>query len=401
MSEFSHDLAVVVGIDQYTNGIAPLQTAVSDVKAIAHLLQQGHHYQVISFINQQATLANLQHLLTVTLPQRVKPDSRLLLYFAGHGIAFTGEDTPEGYLIPQDARTGDTSSYLPVRVLQDCLIQLRCRHFLGVLDCCFAGAFRWARTRDIGYVPDVIHKERYDRFIQDPAWQLITSSAYDQRALDSISSDPISSNIRRGLVGNHSPFADALLGALSGKADLYPAASKGVFAGDGVITATELYLYLREKVEPVTEASAQRQTPGLWPLTRHDKGEYIFLTPGHPLNLPPAPALDKSKNPYRGLEAFEPADSDLFFGRHSLSERLFQTVRKQPLTVVLGASGSGKSSLVKAGLVAKLMQLERSGDIDELGDRWQVLPVFAFRRSPAFSATANLEQGRHAIRYAV
>ena len=388
MSEFSHDLAVVVGIDRYTNGIAPLKTAVNDVKAIAHLLQQDHHYQVLSFIDQQATLASLKHLLTVTLPQQVKPDSRLLLYFAGHGIAFDRDNGPEGYLIPQDARTGDISSYLSVQVLQEAIIQLRCRHFLGILDCCFAGAFRWSRTRDIGYVPEVIHKERYDRFIQDPAWQLITSSAYDQRALDSLSIES-----RRGRVGNHSPFADALIKALSGQADLYPAIGKGASAGDGVITATELYLYLREQVEPITEASAQRQTPGLWPLTKHDKGEYIFLTPGHTLNLPPAPALDKSKNPYRGFNAFEPADSDLFFGRDTLSQQLFQMVSQQPLTVVLGASGCGKSSLIKAGLIAALMSLESGEDTDsESFDGWQVLPILRLGDRPLLALQQLLSQ---------
>ena len=390
MSEFSHDLAVVIGIDRYANGVAPLQSAVSDVSVIARQLQQDHHYQVLSLIDQQATLANLQHLLAVTLPQQVKPNSRLLFYFAGHGIALNGDDGPEGYLIPQDARVGDTRRYLSMPVLQAALSELPCRHFLGILDCCFAGAFRWSSTRDIGYVPEVIHKERYDRFIQDPAWQIITSAAYDQRALDALSIET-----HRGQVGNHSPFASALLTALSGEADLYPPAKQGAPAGDGVITATELYLYLREQVEPVTEARAQRQTPGIWPLQKHDKGEYIFLSPGHVLNLPPAPALDKSKNPYRGLRAFEPANSDLFFGRQKLSEQLFETVSKQPLTVVLGASGSGKSSLVKAGLMPKLLEHgERT--IGASANRWQILPILRLGEDP-FSALQQVlsEEGQY------
>ncbi len=384
MSEFSHNLAVVVGIDRYTNGIAPLQTAVSDVRAIAHQLQQAHHYQVLSYINEQATLANLQHLLTVILPQQVKPDSRLLLYFAGHGIALNGDEQPEGYLIPQDATTGNTSGYLSMPMLQAALSKLPCRHFLGILDCCFAGMFRWSSTRDISYVPDVIYKERYDRFIQDAAWQIITSAAYDQRALDSLSIET-----DRGQVGNHSPFATALLEALSGEADLYPAAKKSISAGDGVITATELYLYIRDRVEPIAAAREQRQTPGLWPLRRHDKGEYIFLSPEHPLNLPPAPVLSPSKNPYRGLKAFEPADSDLFFGRQRLSQQLFKAVSQQPLTVVLGASGSGKSSLAKAGLVAKLMQQARSEAVSGVVDHWQVLPVLRLGDDP-FSALQQM-----------
>ena len=159
-ASFSHDFAVVIGIDQYGQGISSLKTAVNDVEAIVQKLQRDHHYQVVRLVDQQATLPALQHLLKTVLPRQVKPESRLLFYFAGHGIALNGEDGPEGYLIPQDAKLGDLSSYLSMPTLQAALSQLPCRHFLGILDCCFAGAFRWSSTRDIGFVPEVIHQER-------------------------------------------------------------------------------------------------------------------------------------------------------------------------------------------------------------------------------------------------
>ncbi|HMN29069.1 MAG TPA: hypothetical protein PKE45_13035 [Caldilineaceae bacterium] len=59
-------------------------------------------------------------------------------------------------------------------------------------------------------------------------------------------------------------------------------------------------------------------------------------------------------NPYRGLEAYEEQDADLFFGRSTLVQELAARVMKHSLTVVLGASGAGKSSLVKAGLAPHL-----------------------------------------------
>ncbi|MEO1447682.1 MAG: AAA family ATPase, partial [Cyanobacteria bacterium J06635_11] len=251
--------------------------------------------------------------------------------------------------------------------LHDALTALPCRHFLAIFDCCFAGAFRWSSTRDINFVPEVIHQERYDRFRKDPAWQVITSAAYDQTAMDVLSLQDDRGETRQAKTGgHHSPFASALLDALNGSADAFPPAKNGEPAGDGVITATELYLYLRDNVEVLTEGQRKRQTPELCPLRNHDKGEFIFLTPGHELNLPPAPPLNIDSNPYRGLESFDQADRELFFGRDKEIEQLMARLETpHPLTVVLGASGTGKSSLVKAGLLPLLAERPE----------FQVLPV--------------------------
>ncbi len=59
--------------------------------------------------------------------------------------------------------------------------------------------------------------------------------------------------------------------------------------------------------------------------------------------------------PFKGLQYFDEADSDLFFGRELLTARLVNRLREaQFLSVIIGASGSGKSSLVRAGLIPAL-----------------------------------------------
>lgn len=173
MSDFDRSQAIIIGINQYQNGISKLQTAVSDALALAELLGQNHGYDINLLLEADASLEGLEKLLHKILPQTIREGDRLLFYFAGHGIALNGEDGPEGYLIPQDASLGAVGTYLPMTTIQDALSQLPCRHFLGIFDCCFAGAFRWASTRDIGAVPETIYRERYDRFLQDPAWQVL------------------------------------------------------------------------------------------------------------------------------------------------------------------------------------------------------------------------------------
>ena len=59
-------------------------------------------------------------------------------------------------------------------------------------------------------------------------------------------------------------------------------------------------------------------------------------------------------NPYQGLSAFGEEDAAFFFGRETFVNELVQTTRKQPLVGVVGPSGSGKSSVVFAGLIPQL-----------------------------------------------
>ena len=378
MPEFKRSLAVVIGINQYdaNNGIPKLETAVHDAKELAFILAKKYQYQVLPLLNTDATQSRLDSLLAAftqkMLPLldgskvQIEPDDYVLFYFAGHGIALDGLDNaegPAGYLVPQDARLDDSSSLLPMQRLHDALIQLPCRHLLIILDCCFAGTFRWAGLHRDVVRSQKMYLERYERFTSGCAQQVITSAAYDEKALDSLYRFG-----QRGQREGHSPFADLLLKALNGTADL---------TQDGVLTATELYVYLYSELGKLTA----KQTPELCQLKGHDKGEYIFFSPDFvEEKLEKAPSLDEGSNPYRGLEPFDEAHKELFFGRQQVINELYTHLfkrEKQPLTVVLGASGTGKSSLVKAGLLPRLREKQ-----------WQIIEPLRPGKSP-FTALAK------------
>ncbi|MFD0205488.1 MULTISPECIES: ATP-binding cassette domain-containing protein [Saccharothrix] len=59
------------------------------------------------------------------------------------------------------------------------------------------------------------------------------------------------------------------------------------------------------------------------------------------------------ESPYVGLAGFRTSDADRFFGREALTGTLVDLVRRRRFTGLFGASGSGKSSLLRAGLVAR------------------------------------------------
>ncbi|MDB9395750.1 WD40 repeat domain-containing protein [Microcystis aeruginosa] len=87
-------------------------------------------------------------------------------------------------------------------------------------------------------------------------------------------------------------------------------------------------------------------------ITNYYYREEARITPADSADV----ADDKLPCPYRGLFHFGPGDAEYFFGRKSFIETLFQATQTRNFIPLLGASGSGKSSVVFAGLVPKLQQ---------------------------------------------
>ncbi|MCC6168244.1 MAG: caspase family protein [Caldilineaceae bacterium] len=366
MQEFARSRAVIVGINAYQNGIHSLRTPACDAIALALALRKQHGYfPVYLRKDRRATLDGLRTLLYRRLPHSTDERERLLFYFAGHGVALPGKGGPEGFLLPQDAQRDNRDSYLPMQELSTALEKLGYHHLLIILDCCFAGAFSWASGRETDLAPDsVLYRERFAHYIDSPTWQVLTSAWYDQRALD-VAGGYALGNRENG--DEHSPFAAGLLAALGGRADILPQPD-----GDGVILASELIAYL--EVWFAQAHATQNQTPMLWRVRPEQSGQYLFLNPGHALNLPPTPPLQPDDNPYLGLKSYSEADRALFFGREALADQLADDLPKRPLTIVLGASGAGKTSLVQAGL---LPRLRARRDV-----RWHLLEVIRPGTSP-------------------
>jgi WD40 repeat protein/transcriptional regulator with XRE-family HTH domain len=62
----------------------------------------------------------------------------------------------------------------------------------------------------------------------------------------------------------------------------------------------------------------------------------------------------EGESPYQGLARFEPGDRERFFGREELAEDTVRLMKKHRFAVLLGASGSGKSSLLRAAVLPRL-----------------------------------------------
>jgi hypothetical protein len=115
-------------------------------------------------------------------------------------------------------------------------------------------------------------------------------------------------------------------------------------------------------------------------------------------------ALYEGQCPYRGLRVFDVDDAPFFFGREALVQWLLNEVRPategHPVNrflAIVGASGSGKSSVTRAGLVAALMHAAIPGSV-----RWSVAicrpgPDPLESLAVSLSRAANVAQGAPAL----
>jgi WD40 repeat protein len=373
--EIKRSLAIVIGINIYKN-IRQLKNAVSDAVRLASILKDIYGYEVLLLLNQRATKAELDRLVE-SLKKRiiqfdrqqiqVKGSDRVLFYFAGHGFAKNAQDSedsedskpakPAGYFMPQDAEDNNENTWLSMHEVYEAFSNLGCHHLLMILDCCFADRISWVGQGRNAVRSRQVYRQSYDRFIKYRTEQIITSAAYDEEAQDS------SRFGKRGEKNGNSPFAYLLLKVLDVLDNTDEVKDKAIEAmvEDKIITVHELFAYLQNKLGEI----AQGQTPGLSQPRKYDreirdyvylKGEYIFPLPQFNPEKLEKFKLDKNSNPYKGLASFEnkKGDRELFFGRQTLSQKLAKEVTEKPLTIVLGVSGSGKSSLVKAGLIPAL-----------------------------------------------
>ncbi len=98
------------------------------------------------------------------------------------------------------------------------------------------------------------------------------------------------------------------------------------------------------------------------------------------------PSVSGAICPYKGLAAFQPEDAEFFFGRERLIDELTARLQTTPTLVIGGSSGSGKSSLMRAGLLSALAKGALPGS-----QGWKTI-LFAPGRNPLASLQRQLEQ---------
>jgi WD40 repeat protein/tetratricopeptide (TPR) repeat protein len=302
--------ALVVGICQY--GDLPmsdqLTTLAKQAEQLAQLLETQGGFKVTRLpcaadltlsLNKRVTLPELKQAIGKLLyPPAESPTQTALLFFAGHGLV---EETPvgtKGYLATSE--TDGRSVYgFSLKDLRELLRHSSVKQQIVWLEACHSGAL---------FTDIEIEKERDCCFV--------TAARANEEAL------------AQGLLTN------ALLEILD---YTHQAQDTPWVNSDTLIEG------LRQKL--ITTEGWQRfevQTQG-----------HLMLT-----NRAFSQEIDPNAKPYKGLHYFDnkPEDALFFKGREKLITELLTKVTEKSFLAVLGASGNGKSSVIRAGVLYQLQQ---------------------------------------------
>jgi energy-coupling factor transporter ATP-binding protein EcfA2 len=331
--------ALVVGINSYTyERLSSLTAPAQDAEAVAKLLENygGFNVKRLPAVKDkqnntirvgqktQVTLTQLE----AAIVQLFKPEGRnipdtALLYFSGHGLR-KNQGIQEGFLATSDTNPDMGNWGLRLKWLRELLQESEVKQQIIWLDCCYSGELLKFDEAD----PGDRGKGRDRCFI--------AASREFEPAFEEIGK-------------NHSVLTAALLQALEPK--------------EKQVTNYTVVDVIDQNIAKFPQRPIFANSGGIIHLTRTQ-------TKIEPVREIAENAVTSNICPYRGLQYFDftEADAKYFYGRQAVTDTLIEKVRQNNFLAVLGASGSGKSSVVRAGLLYQLQQGRKlSGS-----DTWQI-----------------------------
>jgi energy-coupling factor transporter ATP-binding protein EcfA2 len=328
--------ALVVGINTYEQ-LRPLRSPAKDAEAIAQCLKTYGECNIVRLpevidsgqpkvgLKTQVTLQALKFaLVQLFKPKGANVPQTAIFFYSGHGIQ-DDSGIQEGFLATSDADPNRGIYGLSLSWLRRLLQESPVRQKVIWLDCCNSGELLNFREADPGAIAGT------DRLF-------MTASREYQAAFESLDSP-------------YSIFTQALLKGLDPNR-----------VESGVINNYALTDWVSNDLKGEIQQPLFENSGSEIILTRTNRASALVTETRQP--------VEKGVCPYKGLSFFDANDEDAkyFYGRRELTDQLLDKVRQGNFLAILGASGSGKSSLLRAGLLHQLKLGRRlSGS-----DQWEI-----------------------------
>jgi len=239
-----NDVAIVIGIEQYKN-VPKSEYSYDDARLMkAYLLALGFSERNIEFlVDERAGLSEIKKAIEGWLPNRVKPNSRVFVYYSGHGAP--DPRTGSAYILPYDGDPNylELTAY-PLKELYQRLGSLKVKEVIVVLDSCFSGAGGRSMIAQ-GVRPLVLMADT-----PVVSENMVVFSASTGAQISTSSPDK-----------GHGVFTYYFLKAIK----------------EGKKTLAEIYEYIKPLVEDEARKLNVQQTPKLTPEPDKIKGRFVLL----------------------------------------------------------------------------------------------------------------------------
>ena len=217
--------ALVVGVGDYKDDVlASLPSENDAIRIKDYLINEAGFDHVRLVTGDKVTRERIHDLMNSFYLPTVTERDRFLFYWSGHGVTSGESNRRLGYLAVNNSKVNSPASMLSMRNVRDWDSQLKAKQTLYLLDACFSGI---AASQAMSPVQE----QTIDR-VNQPSRQVLTAGLENQQT--------IAINDLGGGV-----FTRAILDGLQGRADI----STGNFRKDGVVTARELEVYIRKRVD--------------------------------------------------------------------------------------------------------------------------------------------------------
>ncbi|MDJ0701952.1 MAG: caspase family protein [Leptolyngbyaceae cyanobacterium MO_188.B28] len=333
--------ALIVGINRYQT-LPALKAPARDAEAIANSLQVHGEFRVqrmpeviqagkpaIGARTAVTSQALEEALIRLFKPKGKNIPQTAVFYFSGHGIQREA-GIREGYLATSDTDPSKGKFGVSLFWLRRLLQESPVRQRIVWLDCCHSGELLNFLEADPGA------KDGTDRLFMAASREY--ESAYE-------SLDSPKSVFTKALVSGLNPYK----------------VEAGMVNSHAIMDWVSQQLK-GEIQQPLFESSGSEIV-----LTRAT-GSFNFI-PNKPTST-----LDKLRQlsfafcPYQGLSPFDEKHANYFFGREDLTQHLVEKIHTRQFSVLVGASSSGKTSLLRAGIIHQL----RQGKMIAGSDRWRI-----------------------------
>ena len=327
--------ALVVGINEYQDPIPQLTKPSASAEAFADILDENGRCQQVERLIGRVTSKCLTDAIKKLFSYQSE-GQEVLFYYSGHAAqVFDNFDEASAMFVPSDCSVQMNSLKkivthkrgISFESLNKQIAKSKVSRLVAILDCCHGGALiKRATLKDVFTVFDA----------RSADYLLISGCQEYELA-------------RAKKSAEYSVFSEALMSGLAiDKAD-----SKGKIRGEGLVA----------HISGLLEGKSQ---------------EVIYIGGGRPVTIVEYARSGeglaykvKKECPYQGLNAFEKGQQEFFFGRENLVHRIRRNIDLQPFVSIIGASGSGKSSVVRAGLLSWLEAENLKSDIP----KWQMLGI--------------------------